>query len=122
MSGKNIETLVWVVILLMKTMEFDLLEGDTRKEEGINTVSKNRQQILQLAKRIAVAFGKRKGYCTIDVVMNTLIEWGYSPAQLGNAAGAVFRDKHWKFSNTTKSKRVSNHARPITVWNYEETL
>lgn len=53
--------------------------------------------------------------CTIDEVQYFMISNGH---KLGMAAGAVFRGKEWEFVGFTKSKRSTNHVRPVSIWKY----
>lgn len=93
--------------------------GTQLKYAGQNAAISKNSQVYQLAKNIAIQFGKDKKLVNIDMVQGELLKYGYKAADLGNAAGAIFRGKNWKDTgNTYLSRRESNHARRITVWAY----
>jgi hypothetical protein len=43
---------------------------------------------------------------------------GVDSTELGNAAGAIFRGKGWKFVGYKKSVRLSRHANKIGIWTF----
>ena len=54
---------------------------------------------------------------TADDVDTALADLKRTHAELGNAAGAIFRDGNWLFTGQWQaSTRDSNHARPVRVW------
>jgi pentatricopeptide repeat protein len=76
--------------------------------------------VLQEARKIARALGRRKRYVTADDVYRELIDRGRNPADLGPAAGSIFRDQAWLSTGQWKrSDRVSNHRRKIRIWRYQ---
>jgi hypothetical protein len=96
-----------------------LEKGARAKYAGQNAAISKNSQVYQMAKDIAVALGRNWKQVNIDMVQGVLVSRGYKAADLGNAAGAIFRGKNWKDTGTTHlSRRESNHARRITVWTY----
>jgi hypothetical protein len=96
----------------------EIAAGVSAKYAGQNAAINKNAQVYQIAKNIAIQLGKDKGLVTIDAVQGELVNLGYKAADLGNAAGAVFRGKNWKEAGPYLSRRESNHARKITVWKY----
>lgn len=89
------------------------------KYAGQNAAISKNSQVYQIAKNLAIQLGKDKKLVNVDMVQGELVNLGYKAADLGNAAGAIFRGKNWKDTgNTYLSRRESNHARRITVWAY----
>lgn len=66
----------------------------------------------------AVALAKQHGVTNADEVQAAIAKTGITPAQLGNAAGAIFRSKNWEKVGTIKSTRPGNHSRLISTWKY----
>ena len=98
---------------------FDLKQGEIERDKGRSRAEFPRAEVLQIAKMLAVniALEHPDKICTIDDVMYSLIEQGYSADQLGPAAGSVFKSKIWEFTGKRiNSSRVSSHAREIKVW------
>ncbi len=98
---------------------FDAKLGEELKNRGMNVAATKRQAVLQKArqavKEIAIS---RPGRCvTADDAQRWLIQNGHHPAELGNAAGSLFRSQEWEFTgNWTKSVRVSRHRNILRIW------
>jgi hypothetical protein len=93
--------------------------GTQLKYAGQNAAISKNSEVYRIAKNIAVELGRNWKQVNIDMVQGVLVSRGYKAADLGNAAGAIFRGKNWKDTgNTYLSRRESNHARRITVWAY----
>ena len=93
--------------------------GTQLKYAGQNAAISKNSEVYRIAKDIAVELGRNWKQVNIDMVQGVLVSRGYKAADLGNAAGAIFRGKNWKDTgNTYLSRRESNHARRITVWAY----
>ena len=93
--------------------------GARAKYAGQNAAISKNSEVYRIAKNIAVELGRNWKQVNIDMVQGVLVSRGYKAADLGNAAGAIFRGKNWKNTGTTHlSRRESNHARRITVWAY----
>lgn len=104
------------------SLDFDLAEGERRKEAGIEQASLSRKDLLELARLAAVRVASRCGEATYDDVFFELLSEGIDPVRLGNAAGCVFRGKEFIFTGRwEKSRRVSNHARVNRVWRLRES-
>jgi hypothetical protein len=89
-------------------------------QQGISAAVKSHNRVFTVAQAFAVALAKSNaiGVTNADAVQAKLAEQGFTSADLGNAAGALFRGKNWKKYNTQKSARKGNHAREISNWMY----
>ena len=98
---------------------FSIAEGDRLKREGMERAADARQGPLKQARRMA-RFLAQQG--RLLVTIDDVIEYGFpelTAAELGNAAGSVFKEKCWRLTaQRVKSRRASNHAREIKVWEY----
>ena len=74
---------------------------------------------FDFAKIIAVELAKKNylNLVTIDDVQQNLAESGFNSVDLGNAAGALFRNKNWVKQSLVKSTRKGNR-RMVAVWKY----
>ncbi len=64
-----------------------------------------------------IALARPDRTATADDVDTALAAICRTHAELGNAAGSIFRDGRWIRTDVLRSsERVSNHARPIRVW------
>jgi hypothetical protein len=103
-----------------------VLEGPNKGTEGsfsqrwIITPIGPVESAYAVARRIAESLGKANKFVTADDVQAELLKQGYTSADLGNAAGPLFRkSKSWKDTGkTVNSKRKGAHSRKITVWEY----
>jgi hypothetical protein len=79
-----------------------------------------KSKVFSIAKSIAVTLAKQSSLriTNIDRVQSELFLLGYNSADLGNAAGCVFRGKNWKKFNKAQSNRKGNHSREIVTWEY----
>lgn len=73
------------------------------------------KDVYSAAKEIAIAIAQH-GTVTADKVQEKLIAQGYTPGQLGNAAGALFRGKNWRKVGEVPSTRPSNRGRKVSEW------
>lgn len=98
--------------------QFDLFEGEQRKEQGIAQAENSRVLLLMRAREIALELLAAKTEITYDDVYKRMAERGLHPENIGNAAGSIFRDKTvFRFTGKwEKSSRVTNHARVNRVW------
>lgn len=100
-----------------RQLTFDDLKGRKARDRGMESAAEKRRFLLDLARRIAVAFAYNNGEVTADDVQRELIRRGFNPRDIGNAAGSIFKTKEWEFTGRwLESARVSNHARAIRVW------
>jgi len=83
-------------------------------------VQSKKVSALEAARSLAVSLAKQNPAktVTIDWVQDELTKQGYTSADLGNAAGIVFKGEHFKNTGTAKSVRPGNNRRRITVWQY----
>ncbi len=98
---------------------FSLPQGKRKKAEGMTASARARNELLEEARDIARHIGRYspEHLCTSDDVAQTFLQRGLKYADLGNAAGSIFKGKEWEFSGRyTKSRRVSAHARDIKIW------
>ncbi len=78
-------------------------------------------QALMTAKNIAVSLAKNSPSNTvnIDQVQNELRKLGYSPSDLGNSAGTIFKSGLFQNTgNTINSTRPGNRGRRVIVWKF----
>ncbi len=100
---------------------FDPKRGDELREEGMERAAGKRENLLREARAAAILHSMVYGSCTMDDVhadLATSYE-SYTPADLGNAAGSIFRGERWHdTSQRVKSRRAARHSNKITVWKY----
>lgn len=97
---------------------FDLFEGRSRKEHGMDVAAEAKMSDLARARMIAIelAKGHPLGECDADMVGRELSKRGY-PSSLGPAAGSLFKTDNWEFTGKRRlSHRKTNHARELKVW------
>jgi hypothetical protein len=102
----------------METL-FDLQTAEAAKLAGMDLAAVARDSILDEARRAAVFIASLRDDRSVsaDDVMERLCSLGRKPEELGNAAGSVFRGKRWRWNGKwVKSRRETNHARMIRVW------
>ena len=86
--------------------------GMQLKLRGLQLASEAHREALEYARESAYILALKQGEVTSDdVIVSDEIS-----AALGNAAGAIFREKHWRCVGFRKSCRPSAHARIIRVW------
>jgi hypothetical protein len=97
---------------------FDSAEADRRMEAGIALASSSqmRNALLRVAQGHARSLCVTQGWVTSDCVCRRMAERGFDYADLGNAAGAVFRGGFSWTGEVQRSTRVSTHGRIIRVW------
>tara|TARA_E500000305_G_scaffold111692_1_gene126814 strand:- start:3945 stop:4256 length:312 start_codon:yes stop_codon:yes gene_type:complete len=96
---------------------FDYEKSKIARDTGKQLAADN-STLLEKARQIAVevALMRSDRRCSADDVGVEMQKQGL-PVSLGPAAGSLFRQKHWRFTgDRINSKRVSNHAREIKVW------
>lgn len=100
---------------------FDAIAANEAADRGIARAAKHNTTVLEAAKQKAIEIGRLKGEVTADDVQAALMEAGWREEDLGNAAGAVFRNPKiwlWDDNRTVKSTRVKRHGALIRVWKY----
>lgn len=96
---------------------FDAAESERRKEAGIAAAAEGRDYLLEIARDRARLVARERGEVTMDDVVAAMLEDGFNPADLGNAAGAVFKGKEWVFTGRfVRSARVASHSNLLRVW------
>ena len=100
-------------------MCFDVAAGEELKRQGLANAVRARPMAFGAARQAARFLGERGWQF---VTMDDVFEHGFpkvSAIDLGNAAGAVFRERCWRLTpKRVKSRRTSNHAREIKVWEF----
>jgi hypothetical protein len=106
----------------MRQETFDLEEGLRLKKEGMAEAEDNpsREDLLDLARKVAITLAQRYGEITADTVGRFLRE-NNGVSSLGPAAGSIFKAKIWEFTGKRKkSARIKNHGRELKVWRLKE--
>ena len=102
------------------SIPFSQLEIELQsRDEGMDRAAQARSTLLALARFYArrIATNRHDRCCDADQVQAEMQRQGYSSAQLGNAAGSIFRGKHWQDTGRRmRSERAGNHAREIRIW------
>ncbi len=92
----------------------DWKASEAAKDRGMELAAEKRKEVLAYARSVAVEVAKQLNRpISADDVQNRLIREGIS---LGNAAGSLFTEKHWKFVGYTKSERVHAHRNILRTW------
>lgn len=97
----------------------DLFSGMAERDAGMIQASESRNALVNKVRyQLAHIARNRADRCaTVDDAVPFLEAIGMTPADLGNAAGSIFKTEAWEFSgHWLPSKRKSNHARPVRVW------
>ncbi len=105
---------------------FDHAEAQARKEHGKSVAATNRAGALESARGCAWNAAFNPNYCegeigqvTADGVARYYEALGHDWAELGNAAGSIFKGKEWEWTGRfVASTRPSSHGRMIRVWRY----
>jgi len=93
--------------------------SEAGKQIGISRAIRSHGVVFERAKGIAIDLGKSIRYVHAELVQAELEKLGYTSADLGNAAGGIFRSSLWKDTGRAKlSNRKLSHRRKITVWEY----
>jgi hypothetical protein len=93
------------------------------RDEGIATAVASRSELVALlrAELQQIAARRQSKLATADDVHEVLVALKMRHSDLGNAAGALFRDGNWLFTGEWKqSMRSPNHARAIRVWQLKQ--
>jgi hypothetical protein len=99
------------------TTTFDATAGEQAKQLGMLYAAIARPALLEIAREGARDIAQRRGTVTADDVQAYLMELGYIPADLGNAAGSIFKGREWEFTGQwVGSARVSRHRNSLRVW------
>jgi hypothetical protein len=92
--------------------------GEAAKRIGMEQAAENRSELLAQvqAALIEIAMRRDSREATADDGQEWLIQHGYHPSDLGNAAGSMFPRDRWICVGTRNSSRVSRHANQIRIW------
>jgi len=94
------------------------LTGTELGRDLMAKAAKRRGRVLERARAIAdrVASSNPEGIVTADQVLEGLAVEGVAAAELGNAAGSIFRGGSWECVGWRTSERKSNHGRALRAW------
>ena len=95
---------------------FDVEEAESRKQEGMERAADNHLEVLRLAQEFVERAGVHQRIMTVDDAQDYLLEMGYSPADLGKAAGKIFDPAKWRCVGYVNSRRTTNNRRTIKQW------
>ncbi len=96
---------------------FDLPMGIELANKGIALAADNKGELVTRGRNIALRIAATRGEVTADDVQYELAKEGVSVKALGNAAGAIFRDRRFKFTGRmAKSTRIHAHGNLLRVW------
>lgn len=100
---------------MTQTDLFDAAESRRRKAHGMAIAEDAADSLLTRAREYARSHAIRWGEVNADDVSKYLEITGY--ADLGPAAGSLFRGKEWEFTGRfIQSTRKTNHARLLRIW------
>jgi hypothetical protein len=97
----------------------NLFAGLAERDAGIAQAAESRNGLVNKVRyQLEHIARNRPDRCvTIDDAVPFLEAIGMSSADLGNAAGGIFKTEAWEFSGCwVPSRRVSNHGRSVRVW------
>tara|TARA_R110002110_G_scaffold16569_14_gene71669 strand:+ start:169 stop:513 length:345 start_codon:yes stop_codon:yes gene_type:complete len=99
----------------MVNNKFDLPESERRRDEGVALVASHNETWIKWAREEARKIARRCGVVSSDDVRAIADREMRQPTHC-NAWGALFRTKEWVEVGRQKSKRITNHARRISVY------
>jgi hypothetical protein len=104
--------------------EFDPALAERFKREAMAAAASSpaHQELLRLLRPalVRIALSRSDRSVTADHAQQWLVEHGYSPAALGNAAGSLFRGGQWELVGYRMSARVSRHCNRVGIWRLKE--
>jgi hypothetical protein len=106
-------------VLKSHQLTFNLGQALERKAAGMDDAANARRPALEIARQAAIAAARSRpdNTATADDAYRGLLAAGYLAADLGPAAGCLFRGKNWTYTGRRKrSARVSNHGRALRIW------
>ncbi len=102
---------------MTQTSLFDLPLALELRDRGIELAASQRPGLVTLAREIAVLIAAKTGTVNADQVVAEMVRRGYGVHALGNAAGAIFRDRRFEFTgDRVKSERMHSHGNEMKVW------
>ncbi len=103
--------------------DFDPALAEGFKTQGMRAAATAHQELLAKAKLalIRIARERSESRCvTADDGAAWLIANGYSPSELGNASGSLFKGGEWELVGYRQSERASRHKNRVGVWRLKE--
>ena len=97
----------------------EIAEGTRLKEEGIESASEARKELLSRVKREAVVLAQTRGEISADdVAIHCKHTLGIDLSErIGNAAGSIFRGGDWEWTGKVRlSVRASRRRNMVRVW------
>lgn len=95
-------------------LRFDFREGQRRKEQGI---SRARHPLLEVARNLAVELLQTRESISADDLQFEMLRRGYRETELGNAMGAVFRDRRFQWTGEfVTSQRIRANGNLLRLW------
>lgn len=91
------------------------MNGNQLKLQGIEQVTYNNQDFVQMMRNYALSHAQKNGSVTADDMRELAMEKGIEPLH-ANAWGAVFNTKDLRPVGYTQSRTPSCHSRVIRVW------
>ena len=104
-------------VIPASTHTFNADEGFQLKAEGMTLAARKRKEVLAAARQhlIDLALTRDDMCATADDAYAYIERRNLEP--LGNAAGSLFKGKHWEFTGEYQaSLRTSNHGHQNRVW------
>lgn len=96
---------------------FNAAQSLENRDRGIALAADNKGELVTRGRNIALRIAATRGEVTADDVQYELAKEGVSVKALGNAAGAIFRDRRFKFTGRmAKSTRIHAHGNLLRVW------
>lgn len=97
---------------------FDGKRARAAKAKGMARAAAHHNELLEIARKIAESIAiSNDRTVDMDRVSQRMVALGYNPADLGNAAGSVFKGEQWEFTGErVKSIKVKNHSRELKIW------
>jgi len=93
--------------------------SEQEKQLGLELIETNNATFLETMRSKARMICRKQGTITADDVREYYEQHKHElqiEPTSPNTWGAIFTTKEWEWVGYQKSKRVSNHSRPIGVW------
>ena len=95
---------------------FDYAESTKNRDQGMESATQGRAEILTRVKTLAQHIARINGKVTADDVRREFEYRGGNWSELGNAAGSIFKGKNWNCVGFENSSVATSHARALRVW------
>lgn len=116
-GGFNLHEVTKISSLAIEPGQLEKFRQSRAVTTGVHT-GQGTKFVFNTAYTAAVKLARANGVTNADEVQASIAQQGITPAQLGNAAGAIFRSKNFQKVGTIKSTRPGNHSRTISTWKY----